>query len=556
MRFIIDTGAETSIINPNLCNPKWKVDSELKFFKTLGHYLTSNIRYKIPLFSIFEEENYYVDFMEYPFHSTFDGLIGNNILNPLDCIIDYSNRTIKTKHANIPFFMNIEEENYYNNSFKDNPIEVFFKETDSINLLDYIKTSHMNYEEKLAMSKIILSHKKIFYKDGDHLPATSYVMHSINTKNDIPIYSKMYRYPHVHKKEVDKQIAEMLENKIIIRSNSPYNAPLWIVPKKVDNSGSQKWRIVIDYRKLNDNTIEDRFPIPNIEDIFEKLGRSIYFTTLDLAKGFHQIRVDPKDRPKTAFSTATGHFEFSRMPFGLKNAPATFQRLINDVLSEYINKICVVYMDDILIFSGSLQEHVVSINKIFKKLIDANLKVQIDKCSFFTRETKFLGHVITEEGIKPNPAKVEAILKLDIPKTQKQIKSFLGITGYYRKFIRDYAKVALPLTKCLQKGSQINSNKEEYVEAFKKLKTLLTSDPILVYPDFERPFTLTTDASDFALGAVLSQNNHPIAYISRTLNKHERNYATIEKELLAIVWATQQFRPYLFGLKIYNQNRS
>lgn len=262
----------------------------------------------------------------------------------------------------------------------------------------------------------------------------------------------------------------------------------------MDNSGKKKWRIVIDYRRLNEVTIDDKFPIPNIDTILDKLGRAQYFTTIDLAKGFHQILVKDEDRKKTAFSTPLGHYEYVRMPFGLKNAPATFQRLMNAILKDYINKICVVYLDDILIFSTSLEEHKDSITKIFNVLRENNLKIQFDKCKFFTKETEYLGHVLTPEGVRPNPNKIKDIIQLKLPTTQKQIKSFLGITGYYRKFIRDYAKVAQPMTKFLKKNSKVDTKDFNYINAFEKLKKIITENPILKYPDFKKKFKLVTDA--------------------------------------------------------------
>lgn len=187
----------------------------------------------------------------------------------------------------------------------------------------------------------------------------------------------------------------MLRQNIIRKSNSPYNSPLLIVDKKLDNSGIRKYRIVIDYRKLNEFTVDDKYPIPNLNSLLDRLGRAQYFTTLDLARGFHQILVREEDRRKTAFSTPSGHYEFVRMPFGLKNAPSTFQRLMNEVLKDHINKTCVVYMDDI--FSTSLQEHMVTLRKILKTLRKAMLKIQVDKCDFLKKETQFLGHVLTAE---------------------------------------------------------------------------------------------------------------------------------------------------------------
>ena len=197
------------------------------------------------------------------------------------------------------------------------------------------------------------------------------------------------------------------------------------------------------------------------------------------------------------------------MPFGLKNAPATFQRMMNNVLHEHINKICVVYMDDILVFSTSLQEHTDSLNKIFETLRDANLKVSLNKSDFLKKETDFLGHVVTKDGIKPNPDKIQGLEQFTLPKTVKEIQAFLGLSGYYRKFIQDYAKIAKPMTYYLKKDTKIDLNDQKYIESFNKLKTILTSNTVLKYPDFEDQFTLTTDASNHALGAVLSQKQGP-----------------------------------------------
>lgn len=324
-------------------------------------------------------------------------------------------------------------------------------------------------------------------------------------------------------------------------------------PKKQDASGKKKVRVVIDYRKLNEKTVNDKYPIPQIEEILDNLGKSIYFTTLDLKSGFHQIEMEPSHAEKTAFSTNQGHFEFTRMPFGLKNAPATFQRAMNSILAGLIGSICYVYLDDIIITGYNLQNHIENLDKILKRLSDFNLKIQLDKCEFLKKETEFLGHIITPEGIKPNPDKIEKITNWKLPASQKEIKQFLGLTGYYRRFIRDYAKLAKPLTKKLKKDQKINTDDKDYINAFEKLKQIIASDQVLSYPNFELPFILTTDASNFALGAVLSQvqdgKERPIAFGSRTLNKAEENYSTTEKEALAISWAVEKYRPYLHGSK-------
>lgn len=238
------------------------------------------------------------------------------------------------------------------------------------------------------------------------------------------------------------------------------------------------------------------------------------------------------------------------MPFGLKNAPATFQRVMDAFFREHIGVCCLVYMDDIIIFSSSFEQHIKDLHKVLGKLKGACLKIQLDKCYFFRREVEFLGPTVTKEGVKPNSDKIDVIKQWPHPKNEKELKQFLGTIGYYRRFIRDFAKMVKPLTQLLRSDTEFEFTPDK-VQCFEKCKSLLTMDPILAYPDFSKEFILTTDASDFAVGAVLSQGHlgkdRPIAYTSRTLNKSEENYCTTEKELLAIIWAVKHFRPYLYG---------
>lgn len=436
--------------------------------------------------------------------------------------------------------------------FNEQTMQFSNTDTRTHDVLSRLRTHHLNEEEACNLMNLCREYSDVFYVEGEQLTFTNQIKHAINTTDEIPVYSKTYRYPYIHREEVQNQIQSMLRQGIIRPSTSAWSAPIWVVPKKSDASGKVKWRLVVDFRKLNDKTIDDKYPIPNIVDILDKLGRCQYFTTLDLASGFYQVEMEPKDIHKTGFNVERGHYEFLRMPMGLKNSPSTFQRVMDNVLQGVPNTI--VYLDDILVFSTSLQEHIVNLKQIFQRLRETNFKIQMDKSEFLKRETPYLGHVITPEGVKPNPDKISAILKYPIPKTTKQIKGFLGLLGYYRRFIPDFAKITKPLTTCLKKGSKIVVN-SDYIKCFEHCKTLLINDPILVYPDFTKEFILTTDSSNFAIGAVLSQIqgptnlDHPIAYASRTLNDSEVNYSTTEKELLAIVWATKYFRPYLFGRK-------
>lgn len=428
------------------------------------------------------------------------------------------------------------------------------KMVDEVNMLEEsdfgcIKLEHLNKEEKFGVTQLMEKYQNLFYKEGDRLTNTTSIVHEIKTTTNEQINSKLYRYPPQHESEVRKQMKEMEAQGIIRKSKSRYSSPIIVIPKKGDNSGIQKFRIVVDYRRLNHITIDDKQPLPNMDSILDKLGKAQYFTAIDLAKGYHQILVAEEDIEKTAFVAPDGLYEFLRMPFGLKNAPATFQRLINEILRDCINVICVVYLDDILVYSTTLSEHLKSLEKIFKILSNHNLKIQANKCSFMQKDTKFLGHILTKDGIKPNPSKIEDINRLELPKTEKQLKSFLGMTGFYRKFIKDYSKVAYPLIKYLKKDMKINAKDPQYIEGFENLKLLISSHPILKFPNYEKEFTVTTDASDYAIGAVLSQDSHPICFVSRTLNKHEKSYSVTDKEFLAIVYSVTYFRPYLYGRK-------
>lgn len=537
-------------------------------------------------------------------HNDFDVLLGTGELDTLGAVIDYETHvfTIRKLNISIPFqviyrFNNrlqipvtinngeviLPEINYENeiivptsihrskNGFVEiphpntSPIE--FPEPISVQPLsdfdeepppytqntpfnpDLIRTQHLSSLEKDKILQLCHQFKDIFYNENSDLTFTSSVKHEIRVKNEEPIFTRSFRHPKAMQAEISSQISKLLDNKIIRPSISPYSSPVWIVPKKMDASGKRKFRMVIDYRKLNENTVEDKYPLPRIDEILDNLGKCTYFTTLDLAQGFHQIEVHPNSVEKTAFTVPNGHFEYTRMPFGLKNAPATFQRMMDEVLREFLYQFCFVYMDDVIIFSKSLQDHLIHIKRIFKKFREVNLKIQLDKSEFLSREVAFLGHVITPEGIKPNPDKIAAIQNFPIPKTVKEIRSFLGLVGYYRRFIPNFSKITNPMNRCLRKGTKIETDHPQYIESFEKCKSALTNSPILQYPDFSEPFTLTTDASNIAIGAVLSQKGKPVAYYSRTLITAERNYSTIERELLAIIDSCKHFRPYLYGTK-------
>lgn len=421
-----------------------------------------------------------------------------------------------------------------------------------IQISKLLRLDHLNRDEANHVEKLINKYSDVFQITGDKLGYTNAVQHKIVTTDDQPIHTKQYRYPPTHREEINKQVKTLLDNDIVSPSNSPYNSPLWVVPKKPDSLGNKRWRMVIDFRALNEKTIGDAYPLPNITEILDQLGSAKYFSVFDLASGFHQIPMHESDAQKTAFTTPYGHYHFKRMPFGLKNAPATFQRLMDQVLSGLQGIELFVYLDDIVLYASSLSEHELKFNKLADRLRKANLKLQPDKCEFLRKEVTYLGHIISTNGVRPDPQKITAVENFPRPKNPKAIKQFLGLAGYYRRFLPGFSKTARPLTELLKKDAEFRwSDSQE--QAFVTLKISLCKEPLLQYPDFTLPFVVTTDASKYAIGGILSQGeigkDRPIAYTSRLLNSAEQNYSTIEKELLAIVYSVNYFRPYLYGHK-------
>ncbi|CAB0029249.1 unnamed protein product, partial [Trichogramma brassicae] len=410
--------------------------------------------------------------------------------------------------------------------------------------------------EFLREQQAVLSFKEnelvISNADIAKIPLTGSGAHRIVTSDDIPINIKQYRHPPHLRDEMRKHVQELLDNDIVEESESPYNSPLWIVPKKAGPDGIKKWRLVIDFRALNEKTIASAYPLPQITEILDQLGKSKYFSTLDLQSGFYQVPIDPVDAHKTAFSTPFHHLQFRRMPLGLKGSPGTFQALMDKVLTGLQGIELFIYMDDIVVYANSIQEHKEKMLRLMGRLKSANLTVRPDKCHFLKNTVTYLGHIISEKGVEPDPNKVSAVSNFPRPKNRKNIKQFLGLAGYYRRFVKDFAKIAKPLTSLLKADTPWDWT-DAQERAFGEIKQILSSTPLLQYPDFNRPFVVTTDASDFAVGGILSQgkigNDLPIAYTSRSLTDAEVNYSTIEKELLGIVNAVQQFRPYLYGRK-------
>ncbi|WVZ84759.1 hypothetical protein U9M48_031750 [Paspalum notatum var. saurae] len=354
-------------------------------------------------------------------------------------------------------------------------------------------------------------------------------------------------------KELKTQLQEQLDKGFIRPSSSPWGCPALFVEKK-DQGGK---RLCVDYRPLNAVTVKNKYPLPHIDILFDQLGGATVFSKIDLRSGYHQIKGREEDIPKTAFSTRFGLYEYLVMSFGLTNAPAFFMYLMNSVFMNELDKFVVVFIDDILVYSKNEKEHEEHLWIVLSRLREHKLYAKFSKCAFWLKEVAFLDHILSTKGVAVDHSKVEDVLNWKQPQTMTEIRSFLGLAGYYRRFIKDFSKIAKPMTALTQKNAKFAwSPKCE--EAFGTLKKLLTSAPVLAQPDITKPFDVYCDASGSGLGCVLMQEGRVIAYASCQLRKHEVNYPTHDLELLAVVYALKKWRHYLLGntCHIYTDHKS
>ena len=397
----------------------------------------------------------------------------------------------------------------------------------------------------LALEAILVKHADVFSQDENDLGRTNIIMHYIDTGEARPVRQPLRRYPAAHIEAISEHVDNMLKQGTIEPASSPWASNVVLVKKK---DGSL--RCCIDYRQLNSVTRKDVYPLPRIDDCLDAMSSATLFSTFDLRSSYHQVEVAPHDRDKTTFICPRGMYRYRTMPFGLCNAGATFQRLMDVVMSGLHLDVCLVYLDDIVVFSKTIEEHLERLVRVLGRLRSAGLKLKPEKCRLIQKSVSFLGHVVSDKGIATDPEKTRLVSKWPVPASIKEVRSFLGLTGYYRRFVKNYATIAAPL-HFLTKKDQPFVWTEETQKAFEALKEALTSPPILAMPNDTGEFVLDTDACDRTIGAVLSQTQDGvekvIAYAGRSLDKREVNYCTTRKELLAIVYSLKYFKQYLMG---------
>lgn len=369
------------------------------------------------------------------------------------------------------------------------------------------------------------------------------ILHKINLMENVkPSYIRNYRQSNEKESFINEQVEEWLQKGIICKSMSPWNSPLVVVPK------GETFRLCMDFRKLNEITNFEKIPPPLFDEALDSLHGATVFSTIDLKNGYLQIELDPKSRELTAFTTHSGRFEFMRMPFGLINAPTTFQLYMETILREQIGKSVIVYLDDILIFSKTNEQHVKDCEWVLNKLLENNLVINFEKSTLNTKSISYLGFKIEEGLVKVDPDKTSKLKSTPELTTKKQVQSFLGLINFYRRFIPNMAKKAEPISKLLTMSNEDNI-REAIPSAMNICKEICESKALII-PDLSKQFSISSDASDVAIGAHLFQGNPfegTVAFASRLLTAPERNYSTIEKELLAIVFAIKKFKSYLFN---------
>jgi Reverse transcriptase (RNA-dependent DNA polymerase)/RNase H-like domain found in reverse transcriptase/Integrase zinc binding domain/Retroviral aspartyl protease/Chromo (CHRromatin Organisation MOdifier) domain len=493
----------------------------------------------------------------------FDAILGMDWLSKYKCILNCANHTCKIHKGSVTHTLSLKpvinqvSTKLHINSFQlqkeaNKQCVVFAIKVDQIPLEDEYDENlawNLSHLEEVEIPKPLMpllnEYQDVFPAEMPKgLPPARQTGHTIELiEGAKPMFRPLYRLSPFEHEEVRTQITDLLDKGWIEPSSSPFGAPILFVQKK-----DKSLRMCVDYRALNQQTVKNRYALPRIDDLIDQLSGAQYFTSLDLAQGYHQIRVTKEDVPKTAFRTPLGHFQYLVLPFGLTNAPATFQSTMNDMLREHIGKSVLVYLDDILIYSRTPTEHVDHVRNVLEILRKHRFYAKLTKCQFMTDQLLYLGHIISNKGLQPDPAKLAALQNWKTPMNAHDVRSFLGFGNYFRKFVQGYSSLVLPLTE-LTKKDKLFEWTPKCEEAFRGLIWNLSNAPVLAIADPQHPYEVVCDASGWALGAVLLQNNRPIAFESRKMAPAELNYTVSEQELLAVVYALRTWRCYLEGCK-------
>lgn len=535
--FLIDTGATHSVIGSKMLEPRTKRQiqpSPAQIRSVSGETIPvrGRTRVNIQIGKLRMEHSLFVADIN------FDCILGMDFLRSQNCVIDFARRTFRVRSQEVSIAVAVCDDVQRNT-----PASTVLPPL--LQALNERSRQRLQPAQQRILDDLLKRNSAVFSLGPTDQGRTSLRRHRIDTDSVPPIKQPARRIPYARRNEALQLVEEMFQRGIIRPSKSPWCSPVVLVKKK---DGST--RFCVDYRRVNEVTKKDSYPLPRIDLILEALAGSKWFATLDLQSGYWQVEMDESSREKTAFTCGNGLWEFTVMPFGLCNAPATFQRLMEEVLADIPYTTCLVYLDDIIVHAATFKELIERLQLIFDRLRDAGLKLSPTKCELCQESVQYLGHIVSAEGSRPDPSKIDTVLQWPQPRNRKEVQSFLGLCAYYRRFVKNFSHVAKPLHHLTEKSQRFLWD-ERCEAAFAQLKTLLTNAPILSQPRLELPFILDTDASHHAMGAVLSQRidgeERVIEYYSKTFNRTELNYCVTRKELLAVVRAVKHFQPYLLG---------
>ena len=411
-----------------------------------------------------------------------------------------------------------------------------------------LEESPVTAEQRAKLAELLQRFTDVFNLGDRNTGRCTLIKHHIRTGDHPTVKQRAYRAAPGKRTEIERQVAELLADGVVEESCSPWASPVVLVRKK----GGQ-WRFCIDYRRLNAVTIKDSHPLPRVDDSLDALAGSAWFSTLDFSNGYWQVEMAEEDREKTAFTTGRGLYQWRAMPMGLTNSPATFQRMMELILRGLPWHICVVYLDDILIYSRTFSDHLLHLDEVLSRIQLAGLKLNSKKCHFARDHVVFLGHVVSRDGLQPDPRNTDKVRTWPTPRTPSEVRAFVGLCSYYRRFVRNFSQHAAPLNRLAGKNVPFEWS-AECEAAFTYLRQVLTSSPVVTLPNFALPFKVYTDASKDSVGAVLSQDEEGcekvIAYASQALTHTQKRWSTFDRELWAVVWAVREFKHYV-GLSTF-----